>query len=335
MNDTQAQWADPMKAAADFLGTGAIEVNMYESEITDMVRRDSIALTRFNKVPATGHPHRYFEQTAIAQSGFTDPRNITATATGPTRVERPAMIKALTAQSNFGLFDTEVTRQQGQFARVEATDVEDVTNAIVRSAGPALWVGTDTSLATPTTIQFVGAVNQITNKSQIAYGASIIDGLKAKVASMMANTTYKVRPTAIYCNPVLCDFIDREAKAQSIKLDNVDVAGVVVQGIRTQAGILPLIPDPDIPYTSDTSYGFAAPTTGNGNYLAFIVDERQIEVPVINGGGDNASLLPRLFQLGLIGDLAAKYVGVWFAAVIYKAAAYSHAMVAVTRPLPS
>ena len=335
MNETQAQWADPIKAAADYLGNGAIEVNMYETEIADMVRRDSIALTRFHKVPATGHPHRYFEQTAIATGGFTDPRNIAPTATGPTRVERPAMIKAITSQTNFGLFDTEVTRQQGQFARVEATDVEDVTTAIVRTAGPALWAGTDTSLTTPTTIQFVGLINQITNKAQVGLGASIVDALKGKVASIMANPTYKVRPTAIYLNPVLSDFIDREAKAQSIKLDNVDVAGVTVQGIRTQAGVLPLIPDPDIGYATDNSYGFTAPASQSANYFAFILTEPWIEVPVVNGGGENASLLPRLFQLGLVGDLAAKYVGVYFAAVIAKGASYAHAMVAVTRPLPS
>lgn len=334
MNETQAQWASDLSAAADYLGNGAIEVNMYETEIADLVRRDSVALTRFDVKPATGHPHRYFEQTAIAQGGFTDPRNIAPTATGPTRVERTAMIKGLTAQTNFGLFDTEVTRQQGQFARVEATDVEDVTNAVIRTAGPAIWGGTDTSLTTPTSVQFVGLVNQITNKSQIASGASIIDGIKAKVASIMANPTYKVRPTAIYLNPILADFIDREAKAQSIKLDNVDVAGVVVQGVRTQAGVLPLISDPDIGYATDNSYGFNAPAGGSANYFAFILTEPWIEVPVINGGGENTSLLPRLFQLGLVGDLAAKYVAVWFAALIAKGGSYAHAMVAVTRTLP-
>jgi hypothetical protein len=58
-------------SAADYLGTGAIEVNDYEPVITDMVRRQSVALQRFKQVPATGQPHRYFEQTAIAQGAFT------------------------------------------------------------------------------------------------------------------------------------------------------------------------------------------------------------------------------------------------------------------------
>jgi hypothetical protein len=331
----QAQFQD-LSAAADYLGNGAIEVNDYETEILDIVRRDSVAINRIGPIPAVGHPHRYFEQTAIAQAGFTDPRNIAPTPTGPTRVERFAPIKALVSQTNFGLFDTEVTRQQGQFARVEATDVEDVTNSIVGAAGNALWTGTDTSLTTPTTIQFVGAMNQITLKSQIGSGASIIDGLKAKVASMCANPSYRVRPTAIYINPVLGDFIDREAKANSIVLAQVNIAaGVTVNAINTQAGMLPLIPDPFLTYTTDTSYGFTAPATGSANYLAVIATESLIEMPVINGGGQNSSLLPRVFELGLIGDLNARKVGVWFVTSIWKAASYAHSVVAVTRSLPA
>ena len=335
MPETQALWADPMKAAADYLGNGAIEINMYESEIADLVRRDSVALTRFDKKLASGHPHRYFEQTAIAQAAFTDPRNIAPTPTGPTRVERYAPIKALTAQTNFGIFDTEVTRQQGQFAKVEATDVDDVTSAITVAAGTSIWTGTDTNITTPTSIQLPGLANQITNRSQVLAGASIVDAIKAKVASIMANPTYKVRPTGVYLNPVLADFIDREAKAQSIKLDSVVVAGVTVEGIRTQAGILPLISDPFIGYTTDGSYGFTAPTGTNVNYLMFILTEPWVEVPVVNGGEANTSLDPRLFQLGLIGNLAAQYVGLWFLTVIAKGPSYAHAMVAVTRSQPS
>lgn len=331
---TGAVWADPMKAAADYLGNGAIEINMYEREIFDIVRRESVALQRFDRRLATGHPHRYFEQTAIAQAGFTDPRNIAPATTGPTRVERYAPIKALTAQTNFGLFDTEVTRQQGQFAQVEATDVEDVTSSIVVSAASAVWNGTDTSLTSPTSIQFPGLANQITNKSQIGIGASIIDATKAKVAAMMANQVYNVRPSAIYLNPVLADFIDREAKASSIKLETMVVAGVTVTGVSTQAGILPLVSDPFIGAASDGSYGFTAPAAGQSNYFAFIVSEKFVEIPVINGGGEGASLDPRVFQLGMVGDLAAKVVGVWFATVIAKGASYAHAMLAVTRPTP-
>ena len=55
-----------LHAAADFLGPGAVEVNRYQTEITDIVRRRGVFGQRIKQVPATGHPSRFFEQTAIA-----------------------------------------------------------------------------------------------------------------------------------------------------------------------------------------------------------------------------------------------------------------------------
>ncbi len=58
-----AQFLD-LHAAADFLGPGAIEVNRYQTEITDIVRRRGAFGQRVKQVPATGHPSRFFEETA-------------------------------------------------------------------------------------------------------------------------------------------------------------------------------------------------------------------------------------------------------------------------------
>lgn len=320
-----------LMGSADYLGNGAIETNRYESEIADIVRRDSIFHSRVDRVPATGHPHRYFDQSAIVQGGFTDPRNISPSAGGPTRTERPAMIKAITAQSNFGLFDVDVTRQQGQFAYVEAKDIEDITSGIVITSANAVWNGTDTSLSVPTTTQYVGLLTQITNQYTIGLGSSIVDGLKSKVAGMVANPTQKVKPTAIYLNPLLLDMIEQEMKAQHIELKTKEItAGVTVKYLATQAGDLPLIPEPFIAQDTTGSYGFAAPGSGNSNYFAAIVTEKLIEMPVIHGGDGN--LNPRIFQLGLLAGLQGQYVGVLFDAVIAKLASYAHAVVAVVRP---
>ncbi len=331
MNQAEAKF-DSMKAAADFLGNGAIEVNMYETEIADMVRRESVFLDRVEAPPATGAPHRYFEQTGIATGSFTTPSSISPSPSSPTRVERSAALKAITAQSNFSLFDVQVTQQQGRFAYVEAKDVADISSACAVTAASAVWNGTDTSLTTPTTNQYMGLLRQITNQSQIAIGASIIDGLKAKVASIVSNATYKVRPTAIYVNPLLGDYIDREAKAGSIKLAEVVVAGVTVSALETQAGRLPLISEAYLPAATDNSYGFVAPGSGNSNYFAVIVTEPWIEMPYINPNGGK---MPQLFQLGLLSGLQKQFVAVWFNTVIAKGPSYAHAVVAVTRPTTS
>lgn len=319
-----------MHASADFLGNGAIEINMYEREITDIIRRKSIALQRFPQLRATGHPHRYFEQTAIATGSFTDPRNISPSATGPTRVERSVPIKALVAQTNLSIFDKDVTQQQGQFAYVVAKDIEDISTANVVASASAIWNGTDTSLSSPTTNQYMGLLAQITQQSTITTGSSIIDGLNAQIATMVANTTYNAKPTAIYVNPILGDFISREARAAKMTVNEDEVcAGVKAITIATQAGKLPIITDPFIPATTDNSYGFPAPPGSEKNYFAVIVTEDMIEMPYISGDTDNPN--PRLFQLGLTGNLAGQYVSVWFNAIVAKGPSYAHAVVAVQR----
>lgn len=322
-------------AAADYLGNGAIEVNRYESEIYDCIRRNSVMLQRVDRKPATGHPHRYFEQLAIAQAQFTDPRNITPTPTGPQRVERAAYIKAITNQTNLSLFDVDVTRQQGQFAAVEAKDIEDIINSIVITQAQSIWTGTDTSLTAPTTIQYVSILTQITSTGQVTNGASIIDAIKAQVAQMVSNTTYVIRPTAIYIDPILGDYIDREAKASQLILDKIEItAGIKVNAIQTQSGPIPLVPDPflsaAITAAGNTAYGFSAVPAGLKGYYAVIATEKDIEMPVIHGGDGN--LQPRLFQLGLLAGLQGQYVGIVFDALIVKGASYSHRLLQVLRP---
>jgi hypothetical protein len=335
MNDrvTPARFHD-LKAAADFLGNGAIEVNKYESEIFDILRRTSIFLQRVDRRPATGQPHRYFEQTALAQGAFTDPRNIAPTPTGPTRLERAAMVKAITAQTNFSMFDVDVTRMQGQYSYLESKDIEDILNGIIVTSAQNVWTGTDTSLTAPTTLQYVSILDQITLTAQIGSGSSIIDGLKAEVARLVADPLHVVRPTAIYVDPILHDYLDREAKANQMTFDKVEViAGVKVNAIQTQAGLLPLVTDPFLSLAETaagvSAFGFSAVPTGLKGYYAVIVTERNIEMPVVHGGDGN--LNPRLFQLGLLAGLQGQYVGILFDCVIVKGFAYDHALVQVIR----
>ena len=98
-------------ATADYIGPGAIEVPLYQTEITDLVRRRGVFGQRIKQVPATGHPSRFFEETAIpaatAANAFVDPRNIVPTVVSPTRLERSVPLKALVAQINYNLFDIE------------------------------------------------------------------------------------------------------------------------------------------------------------------------------------------------------------------------------------
>src|ERR1700690_2757427 len=260
----KAQFLD-LHAAADFLGPGAVEVERYQTEITDIVRRRGVFGQRIKQVPATGHPSQFFEETAIpsptAAQAFVDPRNITAVVGAPTRVEHAVPLKALVSQINYNLFDLEVGVQQSQFAYLQAKDLADSVDGLLRTHDVALWNGNDTSLSTPTTPQYFGAIGQIEaggNSATIAAGASIVDGLKSTIAQMVSSSSYEVRPTAIYANPVLLDLIDREMKAEfNVVLSTAQVAGgLTVKTLSTQAGELPLIPEWAVPYTG-------TPGTGN------------------------------------------------------------------------
>jgi len=314
-------------AAADYIGPGAIEVPMYQTEILDIVRRRGIFGQRIKQVPATGHPSRYFEERAIpspaASSGFVDPRNIVAPLVSPTRVEMSVPLKALVAQINYNLFDLELGQQQSQFAYLQAKDLADTVDGVLRTHDVALWNGNDTSLSTPTTQQYFGAIGQIAaggNLTSVAVGQSIVDGFRSTVATMVANSSYAAQPTAIYANPMLLDLLDQEMKTTyNVVLSTFEVAvGVRVKALATQAGELPLIPDWSLGFTGTIG-------SGTAQLPAYVVTEDLIEYHWLTDAN------PRVFQLGLPGSLQSQMVVVKFGAIVVKGANYAHYKVNVTR----
>jgi hypothetical protein len=316
-----------LNAAADFMGPGAIEVTRYQSEITDIVRRRGVFGQRIKQVPATGHPSRYFEQTAIAApsaaNAFVDPRNIVATVSAPTRVERSVPLKALVSQINYNLFDLEVGAQQSQFAYLQAKDLADAVDGLMRTHDVALWNGNDTSLSAPTTQQYYGVAGQIEaggNVKSIDTDDSIVDGIKETIAQMVANSIFDARPTEIYANPVLLDLIDREMKTEfNVVLSTAEVAGGMrVKTLSTQAGELPLIPEWSLSYTG-------TPGSGSAVLPAYIISEDLIEYHWLTDP------TPRVFQLGMTGSLASQMVVAKFGAVVVKGASYAHCKVNVHR----
>jgi hypothetical protein len=324
----KAQFLD-LHAAADYLlAPGAVEINRYQNEITDIVRRRGVFGQRIRQVPATGHPSRFFEETAIvaptAAQGFVDPRNIALPSlSGPTRLERSVPLKALVSQINYNLFDIEVGTQQSQFAFLQAKDLADAVEGLMRTHDVALWNGNDTSLSTPTTAQYYGAAAQIAaggNTHTIATTDSIVDNLKGIIAQMVASSSYEVRPTAIYANPVLLDLVDREMKvAFNVVLSSTEVAGGLrVKTLSTQAGELPLIPDWTLSYTG-------TPGSGTAVLPCYIVSEDMIEYHWLTDPN------PRAFQLGMTGNLASQMAVVKFGGVVVKGASYAHTEVKVNR----
>lgn len=327
----RARMIGRMQAAADFLGPGAIETNKYQSEIFDMVRRRGVFGQRIQQTPATGQPSRYFEETAIPTAGNTDPRVIAATASQPERQEMTVSLKCMVSQINFGIFDVEVNQQQGQFAYLEAKDLTDSVDAVLKLHDQQLWTGNDTSTVMPTTLQYFGVSGQIANATFIeptgttavvpgftqnfvvAASGSLIDAIKTQVAGMVARTDFEVKPSAMYANPVTLDLIDREAKTFQLYYNETEIQpGVIVKAIPTQAGLLPLIPEPFIPVLQNAGISPLA------QYEMFIISEEFIEYHWLT------TPVPRVFQLGLVGNLAAQFVVLKFGAPVAKGASYAH-----------
>lgn len=318
-----------VSASASYLGPGAIEVDKYQPEIVDLVRRRFPFGQRIAQVPATGQPSRYFEQLGIPSAAFGNPRTLTPTPSQPTRVERVISLKAILAQINFGIFDVEVNQQQGQFSYLEAKDLTDTVDASLKLHDQALWIGNDTSLVAPTTSQYFGVSGQIVSAAAVNGGmtplqtlnatGSLVNQLKHQVSMMAARQDYEVRPDGFYTNPLFLDLFDQEAKAFQLYFNKVKILpGVIVQGIPTQVGIIPLIGDPAI---TVPNYN---PNSTN-TYTGFLITEKLIEYHWLTNP------LPRVFQLGLLGNLAAQYVVVKFGAVVAKASGYAHSAFVTTR----
>jgi hypothetical protein len=331
-----------MSAAADAFGPGTLLVPMFQPQILDMVSRRGVLGQRVRREPATGQPSRYFEQTRIVSGQFQDPRNMGYQPTqDPTRRERYVTIKAVVASIGFGLFDVEVTRQQGQFASLVSKDVNDTVDGTLRTSDQALWNGTDTNLILPTSIQYVGLLTQINRTASIPSTLRIIDGLKAEIAALIANTFFTVMPTAVYINPILGDLIDQEERLNQRQIPTMSLptvtGGLLVNALATQAGLIPLIPDKYLP---NGPTGGSATEAGKTDYKAVILSEPLIEMHYVGAPQ------PRCFQLGLEGNLSTRYMVVLFDAPVAKGNAnanqsqttvesgvvtYAHSVVTVVR----
>jgi len=119
---------------------------------------------------------------------------------------------------------------------------------------------------------------------------------------MVSNSSYAVRPTAIYSNPVLLDLIDREMKTDyNVVLNTVEITGGFRVKGTEHAGWRSAADS-----RLDNSYT-GTPGTGTAVLPAYIVTEDLIEYHWLSDPN------PRVFKLGLPNALTQQMGGgeVW------------------------
>ncbi len=314
----KAQFVDLRATVADYTGPGAILLPEFDTNILDLMRQRGALGQRIKTRPATGDPSRWLEVSAKSGGAMVDKRTITGSVGTTTRAEKYTPIKAAFSKATFGLFDVEVNSQQGNFPNLVAQELNDRIEDVLVLEDGKLWTGDVDNDA----LEYDGLLKLITGTTTVATGESIVDGIRTKVASMVANKSYHIRPTAIYIDPLLLDLVQQEIKNAPTTMKDLAgreleiIPGVVVPAISTAAGILPLIPEP---YLESSTVG------GVTSYKFAIVTENLIEYHYVT------TAAPRMFKLGLTEDLSGTYVVIKFGAPVVRGAAIAHAIGTVQR----
>lgn len=313
-----AQFVDVHAAVADYMGPGAILLPQFDTNILDLMRQRGALGQRIKPRPATGDPSRWLEVSAKSGGAMVDKRSISGAVGTTTRVEKYTPIKAAFSKATFGIFDVEVNNQQGNFPNLVAQELNDRIEDVLVLEDDKLWTGDTVNSA----LEYDGVLKLITDSFTIDVGQSIIDGIRTKIAAMVANKAYRIRPTAIYMDPVLLDIVQQEIKNSPTTVKDLAgrelevIPGVVVPAISTAAGILPIVPEPYI--ESSVSAGITS-------YKFAIVTENLIEYHYVT------TTAPRMFKLGLLEDLAGTYVIIKFGAPVVRGAGLAHSIGTVKR----
>lgn len=277
---------------------------------------------RIKHKPESHETFRWIEEVSQSRTAtMIDPRNITSVPNlGITRVEKLGKLKGMSSAINFGLFDTELTKN-GTFAYVLQDDLQNMYTDMMLLENDQMFSGNDTSYSASTTQEYFGVMNAITNTASIpvktADTATIAASIKSFVAELDARTDVNCTPTAIFMNPLTKDKMDIEelALGDKYKVYTVEcVPGLLVTGIMTVVGLLPIITDKRIPI--DTSNATV------DNHKILIVDESRIVRHHLIGYET-----PVTFKLGEINTLLTQYVAVQFANVVVEFPDQAHLLI--------
>ncbi len=301
-----------------------IHMAVFEDTIYDYLNR---RLSTFNVIPsyqATGPSHLWFEQTKIPQNvQFSNPRNLEYKPTDDDygREPRSAIIKCMTSKFSVPFFDTLAARQQGELPDFVTKDLQDWLWAFDRFINEKLLFGSDTSLETPTTNEYVGITKQITNRPvrEKTETRTITDVIETEIANMESDTvnvTSNDASLVLLMNSKTQDLWVKQERARTNNTFRVERnefrPGFNIPYITTAKGDIPIITENYLPTVDNNS-------DGTNDHTILLVDRSKIERRYIG------SPTPMVFPWNMGNDqLSDDKLAVLFDTVIVRNAGKAH-----------
>jgi hypothetical protein len=301
--------------AANYFGNGALLVDEYDPQIMDDVRRVSILWNRIDKRLAPGETTNGFQQSAIASATARPRRALSFSSSGPTRAARtPQTVKAIAADTTFGIFDRSVYQQQGRrWGNLEQKDVQDLKSACIREWARQAYNGD----AEGDDNEFNGLKDLIGSGTTILATTSIIVAICENLVTMTNSSDVVVQPTAIYTNArvTFCANLELLKVGDRLMYAPIKVGESVFDTaqLATPVGFLPLI--------ADVFNGVVAGTPNV--YPTFLLSEDKLSwqyVEVLGAPGAD----PQTYEIALTNALDLQYKTLMFGALDILGVSNSH-----------
>ena len=299
-------------------------LSMFEDTIYDyMLRRLSV----FNIIPsyeANGPAHMWVEQSKIPDNTqFSDPRTLAYKAIDADygRLPTSAIVKCITSKFSIPYFDTIASRQQGAMPDFVQKDLNDWLFMFDKFINTKLIYGSDTSLSTPTTLEYMGLFNQITNKPvrlKTETTKTLTDIIETEVAKMDSdtlNTSITDANLVILMNTRTTDLWVKEERARSGNFrpyTNEFKPGFKVPSIVTSRGEIPIITENYLNVVNNTA-------NTSTDHSVILLDRSKVERRYIG------SATPSVFPWNMGNDqLSDDRLAVLFDTMIVRNPAKSH-----------
>lgn len=302
-----------------------MHLQVFEDTIYDYQKN---YLSIYNLIPAleaTGQPTMWMDQTKKPNNTqFSSPTTLAYKTRDEDygRVAKSAMIKCITSTYSYPFFNTITARQQGVLPDFVTKDIGDWAAEVAAFQNNKFWYGTDTDLATPTTNEYVGIMNQIVTKVTVPKTSTltITDVLETEVAKMDVNIKQNTGTGSdlVFCmNGLTMDAWIKQERARSTNNVNYTIEiipGFKIPAIMTAKGLIGIVVDNELVVADNAA-------NGTFDHPIVLLNKREIERRYIG------QATPMVFDMAINNQLTSDKIAVMFDNIILRNATYGHKLI--------